>query len=559
MKEDPRIRLINNEKNRRILYSKSIAALYANGKYIIELDQDDMFLTDDAFNILYNEAEKNNLDLIQFQDFSLNSFNISYNIEVGKSQLIIHHKDTYLKQPNIKYEMFKDYHFVLWGLLIKSDIYKKAINILWPIIINYKIIHFEDYTITFIIVSLVNNFKFLNNYFIIHLFNKYSIKDSSDFTVFDVSVLLFVNSMIEYHIKYNSEDIKMLINLLSSFKLVNRLKKNKPILFRFVYGKFFNYLSYKDKKNFTNQFNLSEFKIWNTYELFMNETEYNSIFFYQNLINNDNNKKIKSNSVNPKFSIIIYCEKYNFIKVTINSILMQDFDNVETILIYDNIEENELNLIKELIKEYTNIKLIINKRKGVISSYFTGILESKGEYILTIKPGYTLSKRTILNEIVKNIDDNLDILEFNLLINDNEIIRNDSLYLYKCSHFKSEINIDSFLFNQNYKKIDLEKELIINKLIKSNVYKRIINKYKYFFIDNKIYNYFDELILFLFKKEKIEIKHINNFIIIKNSKIIKSFDLYPEINNEKQLSEDSIFYINFLFDNIQIMKKLQKK
>ena len=63
MKEDPRIKLINNEKNRRILYSKSISALYANGKYILELDQDDMFITDDAFNILYNDAEKNKLDL----------------------------------------------------------------------------------------------------------------------------------------------------------------------------------------------------------------------------------------------------------------------------------------------------------------------------------------------------------------------------------------------------------------------------------------------------------------------------------------------------------------
>ena len=38
MKEDPRIRLINNEENRRILYSKSLGALYANGKYIILLD-----------------------------------------------------------------------------------------------------------------------------------------------------------------------------------------------------------------------------------------------------------------------------------------------------------------------------------------------------------------------------------------------------------------------------------------------------------------------------------------------------------------------------------------
>ena len=71
MKEDPRIRLIKNIKNRRILYSKSISALNAKGKYIIQLDQDDMFITDDAFNILYNKAEKYNLDLLQFREISM--------------------------------------------------------------------------------------------------------------------------------------------------------------------------------------------------------------------------------------------------------------------------------------------------------------------------------------------------------------------------------------------------------------------------------------------------------------------------------------------------------
>ena len=44
MKEDPRIRLIKNEKNRRILYSKSIAALNANGEYITQIDQDDILM-----------------------------------------------------------------------------------------------------------------------------------------------------------------------------------------------------------------------------------------------------------------------------------------------------------------------------------------------------------------------------------------------------------------------------------------------------------------------------------------------------------------------------------
>ena len=72
MEEDPRIRLIKNEKNRRILYSKSVAALNANGKYITQIDQDDMFIRDDAFDLLYNEAEKKDIDLLQIRDFMLN-------------------------------------------------------------------------------------------------------------------------------------------------------------------------------------------------------------------------------------------------------------------------------------------------------------------------------------------------------------------------------------------------------------------------------------------------------------------------------------------------------
>ena len=69
MKEDPRIRLIKNKKNRKILYSKSIGALNSKGKYIIQLDQDDMFIRDDCFSILYHEALLNDLDLVHIRDF----------------------------------------------------------------------------------------------------------------------------------------------------------------------------------------------------------------------------------------------------------------------------------------------------------------------------------------------------------------------------------------------------------------------------------------------------------------------------------------------------------
>ena len=69
MKKDSRIRLIKNNKNKKILYSKSIAALNSNGEFIVQLDQDDMFIREDAFNLLYFEAKNHKLDLVQIRDF----------------------------------------------------------------------------------------------------------------------------------------------------------------------------------------------------------------------------------------------------------------------------------------------------------------------------------------------------------------------------------------------------------------------------------------------------------------------------------------------------------
>jgi hypothetical protein len=69
-------------------------------------------------------------------------------------------KTHYKKQPELKDKMFFDKNnYLLWGLLIKSDIYKKALYQLWPLIINYKIIYFEDYTVTFMIIILSQKYK----------------------------------------------------------------------------------------------------------------------------------------------------------------------------------------------------------------------------------------------------------------------------------------------------------------------------------------------------------------------------------------------------------------
>ena len=174
MKEDPRIRLIKNEKNRNILYSKSMAALNAKGKYILELDQDDMFISDEAFETLYNLAEKNNLDLIQFKDFISKEFYVpkTYEDWSHKSASWINSKDSkdklYKTQPELKFLFFNNYNFLLWGLLIKAELYKKAILHIWQIIINYRLVLYEDYEITFFLLVFAKNFQFINYFFIIH-------------------------------------------------------------------------------------------------------------------------------------------------------------------------------------------------------------------------------------------------------------------------------------------------------------------------------------------------------------------------------------------------------
>jgi glycosyltransferase involved in cell wall biosynthesis len=66
MMKDPRVKLYQNEENKGMLYTKTRGVLQAKGKYVLLLDEDDIYAQKDAFSTLYQEAEKNNLDLLGF-------------------------------------------------------------------------------------------------------------------------------------------------------------------------------------------------------------------------------------------------------------------------------------------------------------------------------------------------------------------------------------------------------------------------------------------------------------------------------------------------------------
>ena len=142
-------------------------------------------------------------------------------------------------------------------------------------------------------------------------------------------------------------------------------------------------------------------------------------------------------------------------------------------------------------------------------------------------------------------NNNLDILEFNLFINNYYFINSQSLSLYKCLHVKSKINTESIKYNNLYKEIDQNKELLFNKLIKADFFKNIINEYKFLKYKNCIYNYYDNILLFPLMNKNIKFNHIDIIGVIQNNKDIEELNLTNIMNDKNQKINGQIHHIQY--------------
>ena len=203
---------------------------------------------------------------------------------------------------------------------------------------NYQLIYYEDYVISSIIVILSKKFKYLNNFALIHL-NHNNSAMIKYYDQFYVSVLLCQDILYNYYIKDNPKDIKIAINYLKRYNNIINILYNE-------------YLTNNDKEFILKELEIShnEFKLWNSYNYFLNYTQYNRIFNFQNLISQ--NKININKKKNPKISIIVYCLNYIYLKKTINSIQNQQSIDFEIILIYENI--TNLDLLKKNLQIYQN-------------------------------------------------------------------------------------------------------------------------------------------------------------------------------------------------------------
>ena len=91
-KDDIRIKIIRNKKNKGALFSRSLGALKAKGKYIMALDSDDLFINENIFNLCYKEGKNNNLDIIEFSGFQVKNKILRLNNKYPKIAFYLRYK-----------------------------------------------------------------------------------------------------------------------------------------------------------------------------------------------------------------------------------------------------------------------------------------------------------------------------------------------------------------------------------------------------------------------------------------------------------------------------------
>jgi glycosyltransferase involved in cell wall biosynthesis len=245
-KEDPRIIIINNKKRMGTLYSRSIGALAAKGKYLFPLDNDDMFLDTDVFKYIYYEANNNNYDIVKFRGLWARGIE-NFMLKKVKTKVFMNHKiGLILHQPELSYFPIRknEDYFVdvfLWGKCIKSEIYKSAINLYGEKNYSEFIIGWEDGIINFIICQIANSFKFIGKYGVFNIISEKSSYFKTLNTDNNMYEIKFLQSVFNFSKdSYRGKEIIVyLVTTLLHRKLFKKTLENKDLekLFNSIFKK----------------------------------------------------------------------------------------------------------------------------------------------------------------------------------------------------------------------------------------------------------------------------------------------------------------------------------
>ena len=235
-----------------------------------------------------------------------------------------------------------------------------------------------------------------------------------------------------------------------------------------------------------------------------------------------------------KISVITVCyNSQDTIAFTLNSILNQDYKNIEHIIIDGGSTDNTINIINQY--NFKNKKFISEKDNGIYDAMNKGISIATGDIITTLNADDIYHNNTTISEVVKLIKESPseNIYIGNVIFFKNNNFKNISR-IYTAKFFKKwMLNIGVM---PPHPSTFIKKE--IYKIYKYNVTYKIASDFEFFLRLFKINNYnfkYLDLIIVRMRTGGISGKNILSYLI-SSIEINKAF-----ISNKLSISYLSIF------------------
>ena len=164
MQNDNRIILLRHKERKSTLLTRVDGIRYASGEYIIQIDQDDMYLNNLLFEQLYNKSKELDVDLLYFNYLS------SPNQSVFKPEFSSIPRNVIIRQPELKTAFLagngNTLYFckirMIWNFFTRRAIFMEAIKDLGDEYMNHIFRLYEDTIIMFELSQVAQTFYYYN-------------------------------------------------------------------------------------------------------------------------------------------------------------------------------------------------------------------------------------------------------------------------------------------------------------------------------------------------------------------------------------------------------------
>lgn len=100
----------------------------------------------------------------------------------------------------------------------------------------------------------------------------------------------------------------------------------------------------------------------------------------------------------------------NYLTQCVESILTQNIDDYEIILVDDGSEDGSSEICDRFVNEYENIHVIHQENRGLAGARNSGIRAAKGKYLMFVDSDDYINTEVNLNSIIQNL--NADIIQY---------------------------------------------------------------------------------------------------------------------------------------------------